>query len=374
MRFIVSSGTLLKQLQTAGSVIGGSNALPILENFLFQLSPNHLAITASDIETTMTCGVSVETDAEGEACVPARILIDTLKTFPDQPLTFDFGDGSAQQLEIVSEYGRYEVPFFPTAEYPKLPDLEGTSSSEIPSGVLASAIQKTLFAAGNDELRPVMSGVYFQLDPDGATFVATDAHKLVRYKRSDVQSSGSAHFIMPKKPLNILKGVLGSSEETVQMSYNDKNCTFNFGSIELNCRLIDGTYPNYEAVIPKENPNNLKVRRESFLHSIKRVSIFSNKTTHQIRLKLAGSEVHVQAEDVDFSNKAFERLSGDYEGSDMEIGFNSRFLIEMMSNLESDDVQLELSAPNRAGLLSPQDGQEMGEEVLMLVMPVMINT
>lgn len=373
MRFIVSSNTLLKQLQMAGSVINSNNALPILDNFLFQLSPGQLAITASDIETTMTSSIQVETDSEGEACVPARILIDTLKTFPEQPLTFDFGEDGGQQLEIVSEYGRYEVPFFPTDEYPKLPELQDTSSTKIPSGILATAIQKTLFATGNDELRPVMSGVYFQLDPDGATFVATDAHKLVRYKRSDIQSDGSASFIMPKKPLNILKGILASVDDEVVVSYNDKNSEFNFGSVRLSSRLIDGSYPNYEAVIPKENPNTLKVRRESFLHSIRRVSIFSNKTTHQIRLKLAGTEVQIQAEDVDFSNKAFERLSGDYEGSDMEIGFNSRFLIEMLSNLESDDIQLDLSAPNRAGLLSPQDGMEMGEEILMLVMPVMIN-
>lgn len=357
----------------AGSVINSNNALPILDNFLFQLSPGQLAITASDIETTMTSSIQVETDSEGEACVPARILIDTLKTFPEQPLTFDFGEDGGQQLEIVSEYGRYEVPFFPTDEYPKLPELQDTSSTKIPSGILATAIQKTLFATGNDELRPVMSGVYFQLDPDGATFVATDAHKLVRYKRSDIQSDGSASFIMPKKPLNILKGILASVDDEVVVSYNDKNSEFNFGSVRLSSRLIDGSYPNYEAVIPKENPNTLKVRRESFLHSIRRVSIFSNKTTHQIRLKLAGTEVQIQAEDVDFSNKAFERLSGDYEGSDMEIGFNSRFLIEMLSNLESDDIQLDLSAPNRAGLLSPQDGMEMGEEILMLVMPVMIN-
>jgi DNA polymerase-3 subunit beta len=373
MRFIVSSSALLKQLQMAGSVINNNNALPILDNFLFELKPGKLSITASDIETTLTSGIDVDTDAEGEACVPARILIDTLKTFPNQPLTFDFGDGDSHQLEIVSEYGRYELPFFSAEEYPKMPELESTSNTLIPSAILATAIQKTLFATGNDELRPVMSGVYFQLDPDGATFVATDAHKLVRYKRSDVQSNGSSSFIMPKKPLNILKGVLASIDEEVDMTYNEKNCEFRFGSVFLSSRLIDGSYPNYDAVIPKENPNSLKVRRESFLHSIKRVSIFSNKTTHQIRLKLAGTEVQIQAEDLDFSNKALERLNCEYDGSDMAIGFNSRFLIEMLANLESDDIQLELSAPNRAGLLSPQDGLEMGEEILMLVMPVMIN-
>lgn len=373
MRFIVSSSALLKQLQMAGAVIGSNTSLPILDNFLFSLKPGELSITASDIETTLSTRLTVDTDAEGEACVPARILIDTLKTFPEQPLTFDFGDGSRTQLEIVSEYGRYEVPYFLSDEYPKLPELENTSTTKIPSAVLATAIQKTLFAAGNDELRPVMSGVYFQLDPDGATFVATDAHKLVRYKRTDIHSQGSAAFIMPKKPLQILKNVLASIDDEVVMSYNEKNSEFHFGHVMLNCRLIDGAYPNYEAVIPKENPNSLRVRRESFLHSIRRVSIFSNKTTHQIRLRLAGTEVQIQAEDMDFNNKAFERLNCEFDGSDMEIGFNSRFLIEMLANLESDDIQIELSSPSRAGLLSPMDGLEMGEEVLMLVMPVMIN-
>ena len=373
MRFIVSSSALLKQLQLAGAVINSNNALPILDNFLFQMEPGKLSITASDIETTLTTVLDVETDSEGKYCVPARILIDTLKTFPEQPLTFDFGDGQ-QQLEIVSEYGRYEVPFFLSEEYPELPELENTSSTRLPSGVLATAIQKTIFATGNDELRPVMCGVLFQLSPEGATFVATDAHKLVRYGRTDVQSDGNASFVMPKKPLNILKNVLATVDEEVEMTYNESNGQFTFGKVQLDCRLIDGTYPNYEAVIPKENPNCLEISRGSFLHSIRRVSIFSNKTTHQIRLKLAGTEVQVHAEDLDFSNKAFERLNCVYEGSDMEIGFNSRFLIEMLSNLESDDVQIELSAPNRAGLLSPKDGLEMGESILMLVMPVMINS
>ena len=218
-----------------------------------------------------------------------------------------------------------------------------------------------------------MSGVFFQFHQDGLTFVATDAHKLVKYSRSDVSANDSAEFIMPKKPLNLLKGILGGSEEDVLIEYNETNAKFSLSNTVLICRLIDGKYPNYEAVIPKENPNKLVIDRTQFLNSVKRVSIFSNKTTHQIRLKIAGAELNISAEDIDYSNKAEERLNCDYQGDDMQIGFNSRFLNEMIGNLSADEVQLEMSLPNRAGILTPVDGLEEGEKVTMLVMPVMLN-
>ena len=240
--------------------------------------------------------------------------------------------------------------------------------------MIATAISKTIFAAGNDDLRPVMSGVFFQFSTEGLTFVATDAHKLVKYTREDVTASQVAEFIMPKKPLNLLKGILAASEEDVIIEYNDSNAKFTFENSELICRLIDGKYPNYEAVIPKENPNKLVIDRTQFLNSVRRVSIFSNKTTHQIRLKIAGAELNISAEDVDYSNKAEERLTCDYQGDDMQIGFNSRFLTEMLNNLSSDNVQLEMSMPNRAGILTPVDGLDDGEHVTMLVMPVMLNS
>ncbi|GAL73006.1 DNA polymerase III beta subunit [Jejuia pallidilutea] len=240
--------------------------------------------------------------------------------------------------------------------------------------ILANAISKTIFAAGNDDLRPVMSGVFFQFSTEGLTFVATDAHKLVKYTREDVNASQVAEFIMPKKPLNLLKGILAGSEDEVAIEYNDSNAKFTFDNSVLICRLIDGKYPNYEAVIPKENPNKLSIDRTQFLNSVRRVSIFSNKTTHQIRLKIAGAELNISAEDVDYSNKAEERLTCDYQGDDMQIGFNSRFLTEMLNNLSSDDVQLEMSMPNRAGILTPVDGLDEGEHITMLVMPVMLNS
>lgn len=373
MKFIVSSGALLKQLQLIGGVINNNNTLPILDNFLFELSNNSLKISASDLETTMTTSLEVQSESEGLAAMPAKILMDTLKTFPEQPLTFVL-DQEKSTAEISSDHGNYSVAFVEGDEFPRLPELEDASTTILPGDVLATAVQKTLFAAGNDELRPVMSGVFFQFTPSELTFVATDAHKLVRYRRTDLSSEGTAEFIMPKKPLNLLKASLGTSDHEVKIHYNNTNARFEFDNVVLTCRLIDGKYPNYEAVIPQDNPNKMMIERTSFLGSTKRVSIFSNKSTHQIRLKMAGSDLLISAEDLDFSNKASERLTCEYAGDDLEIGFNSRFLLEMLNNLESDGIRLEMSAPNRAGIILPMDGQEEGEDLLMLVMPVMINS
>lgn len=371
MKFIVSSTYLLKQLQVLGGVINNSNTLPILDNFLFELNNSELTVSASDLETTMSATLNVESDNSGSVALPARLLLDTLKTFPEQPLTFIVEDNNT--VEISSNHGKYALAYANGSEFPKAVALEDPSSTTILGDVLATAISKTIFAAGNDDLRPVMSGVFFQFSKDGLTFVSTDAHKLVKYRRDDVNANQEAEFIMPKKPLNLLKGILLGSEENVTIEYNDSNAKFSFDNTELICRLIDGKYPNYEAVIPKENPNKLVIDRTQFLNSVRRVSIFSNKTTHQIRLKVAGAELNISAEDIDYSNKAEERLTCDYQGDDMQIGFNSRFLTEMINNLGSDAVQLEMSLPNRAGLLTPVDGMDEGEQITMLVMPVMLN-
>ena len=370
MKFIVSSSQLLKQLQVLGGVINSNNTLPILDNFLFEVSENQLKVSASDLETTMSAVVTIESDSSGSIAISARLLLDTLKTFPDQPLTFKTEGDSI--IEISSDQGKYDMAYFGGDEFPKSVSLPSPSKTIIPSNILATAISKTIFAAGNDDLRPVMSGVFFQFSSQNLTFVATDAHKLVKYTRTDVTADKTAEFIMPKKPLNLLKGVL-SGEEDVTIEYNDANAKFTFENFVLICRLIDGKYPNYEAVIPKENPNKLTVDRASFQNSVRRVSIFSSKTTHQIRLKMAGTELNISAEDIDFSNKADERLNCDYQGDDMQIGFNSRFLSEMLSNLSSNEVLIEMSLPNRAGILTPIDGTDEGEEITMLVMPVMLN-
>lgn len=371
MKFIVSSSYLLKQLQVLGGIINNNNTLPILDNFLFELDGNALKVSASDLETTIVSKLKVESKEKGSVCIPARLLLDTLKTFPEQPLTFTIEDNHT--IEISSNSGKYALAYAKGDDFPNAVELKDPSITMIQGDILATAISKTIFAAGNDDLRPVMSGVFFQFSTENITFVATDAHKLVKYTRSDIQASQTAEFIMPKKPLNLLKGILAGSEDEVAIEYNESNAKFIFDNTEMICRLIDGKYPNYEAVIPKENPNKLTIDRNQFLNSVRRVSIFSNKTTHQIRLKIAGAELNVSAEDLDYSNKADERLTCDYQGDDIQIGFNSRFLTEMLSNLTSDEVSLEMSLPNRAGILTPVDGLDEGENVTMLVMPVMLN-
>ena len=277
-------------------------------------------------------------------------------------------------LEINSNNGKYALSYMDGDEFPKSLIIEDAKEISFSSKVLLNVINSTIFASGNDDLRPVMSGVFFQFSSENSTFVATDAHKLVRYVRTDYKSEKLVEFIMPKKPLNVLKGILASDEYDVEIEFNESNAKFVFSNLSLTCRLIDGKYPNYEAVIPKENPNVLTIDRSLFLNSTKRVSIFSNKTTHQVRLKITGNELIISAEDLDYSNKAEERLICNYNGDDMQIGFNSRFLTEMLSNLNSDEVKLELSLPNRAGILTPTKSESESEEITMLVMPVMLNS
>lgn len=372
MKFIVSSSTLLKQLQGLQGVLASSNTLPILDNFLFEIDNKKLTVTASDLETTITADLAVEAKEKGSVAIPARLLLDILKACPDQPLTFSI-DGKHFGIEISSEQGNYKMTGFPGADFPKSPVLEDPASITIPAGTLATAINKTLFATGNDDLRPVMSGIFFEFSEDAARFVATDAHKLVRYTRSDISSPKAASFIVPKKPLNLLKNSLATTNAEVNVEFNENNASFTFDNMRLVCRLIDGKYPNYEAVIPKQNPNKLTIDRQNFLNAIRRVALFSNKTTHQVRLNINGSQLAISAEDLDYANEANEKLTCSYEGEDMMIGFNSRFLADMLVNLGSENVVMEMSAPNRAGILLPGESGEHGEDVLMLVMPVMLN-
>jgi DNA polymerase-3 subunit beta len=368
MNFIVSSTTLLRHLQSISGVLNTSNNLPILDNFLFEIENGQLKVSASDLETTMITSLEVQSEANGKIAVPAKMLLDMLKNLPEQPCTFLVKENFL--IEMAYDNGKLRTPGFDGDEFPKLPNIENKSSIKISGDILSKAINKTLFATGNDDLRPVMSGVYCHFSQADITFVATDAHKLVRYTRTDAAATGSSSFILPKKPLNLLKSNLRGDEE-ILLEYNDSNAIFTFNDIIIVCRLIDGKYPNYEAVIPKENPNVLTIDRLQFLGSIKRVAIFSNKTTHQIKLKLAGSELSLFAEDVDFANEASERLTCYYDGDDMEIGFNSRFLLEMLNNLDTTEVKLSMSEPSRAGLLTPSNNSNADEDILMLVMPVM---
>jgi DNA polymerase-3 subunit beta len=371
MKFIVSSSDLYKRLQSINGVIASNNTLPILDNFLFEVTKDQLTLSASDLETTMITRVAVTAEETGAIAVPAKLLMEYLKTLPEQPLTFTI-DEKTMGIEISSSYGKSKLAGYAADEFPRTPELEEPVSITIPAGVLAEAIQKTIFATGNDDLRPVMSGIFCELAQTGVRFVATDAHKLVRYTRTDVKSPSTAGIIMPKKPLNFIKSVLGGTNADVTLEFDGKNVKLSFDDNTAYVRLIDGRYPNYEAVIPADNPNKMTVDRLSLLGSVRRVAIFSNKTTHQVRLRIHGNELSISAEDLDFSNEANERLTCSYDGQDMEIGFNARFLVDMLSNLDSQEVELRMSSPNRAGILVPLGSDNESEDVLMLVMPVML--
>ena len=374
MKFIVSSLKLLKNLQALSGVIGSKNTLPILDDFLFQLTENELKITTSDLDVTMSVSMVPDmVDGTGEVTIPARLLLEIMKNFPDVPITIAI-DNNTLAVELVAGEGRYKLAGHKSDEFPQLPAMTDTSTWEIPADVLAKGFEKTVFATGVDEIRPIMSGVLMEMNENFLTFVATDAHKLVRYRRMDVKSDMVASFIMPKKPINQLKNILATlADEPVRIEFNKTNASFVFGDYVLICRLIEGRYPNYDAVIPKNNPNQLTIDRQTFLSAIRRVAVFSSKATHQVRFRIAGQELTLTAEDIDFYNEAKERLTCSYQGDDMEIGFNSRFLQEMLANFDSEMVKIEMSAPNRAGIIIPSENENEAEDLLMLLMPVMLN-
>ena len=375
MKFIVSSLKLLKNLQALSGVIGSKNTLPILDDFLFQLTENELKITTSDLDVTMSVSMVPDmVDGTGQVTIPAKLLLEIMKNFPDVPITISVDDNTLA-VELIAGEGRYKLAGHKSDEFPQLPVMADTMVWEIPADVLAKGFEKTVFATGSDEIRPIMSGVLMEMTENYLTFVATDAHKLVRYRRLDVKSDVAASFIMPKKPINQLKSILaGLADEPVRIEFNKTNASFVFGDFVLICRLIEGRYPNYEAVIPKNNPNELTIDRQTFLSAIRRVAVFSSKATHQVRFRITGQEIMLTAEDIDFYNEAKERLSCSYSGDDMEIGFNSRFFQEMLINFDSEEVKLEMSAPNRAGILTPVTNENESEDLLMLLMPVMLNS
>lgn len=371
MKFIVSSAALLKQLTSINGVITTNPVVPILENFLFDIQDGLLTITASDLQTSMITEIDVEAKESGSIAIPARILMDTLKNLPEQPVTFTI-DPDTYSIEISSDNGRYKLAGENAGDFPKVSSVEGGFSVDMSTDVLRTAVNNTIFAASNDELRPAMTGVYIELKDTNTTFVATDGHRLVRYRRVDVASEDSNSIIIPKKALNLLKNTLPAENTNVSLEYDGANAYFNFGNLKLICRLIDERFPDYENVIPLDNTNHMTINRNEFLSSLRRIAIYANKTTHQVRLKITGSELQISAEDLDFSNEANERLACEHDGEDIEIGFNARFLIEMLGNAESKEVTLQLSEPNRAGLIIPSEKDE-NEDMLMLVMPVMLN-
>lgn len=371
MKFIVNSSYLLKQLSNINGVITTNPVVPILENFLFEIDKAKLTVTASDLQTSMITEITVESKEKGNIAVPARILLDTLKNLPDQPVTFSV-DESTYSIEISSDNGRYKLSGENATDFPRVPSVSNDFSASISSDVLSRAINNTIFATSSDELRPAMTGVYVNLGEKNTTFVATDGHRLVRYRRTDVKSDKGNTIIIPRKALNLLKATLPAENSDVSIDFNMSNAFFKFGTIRMICRLIDERYPDYENVIPTASTIKMTINRVDFLSSLKRISIYANKTTHQVRLKITGSELQVSAEDLDFSNEANERLSCEHEGEDIEIGFNAKFLIEMLSNLSIEQIKLNMSAPNKAGVILPAE-KEKGEDILMLVMPVMLN-
>jgi DNA polymerase-3 subunit beta len=375
MKFVVSSTSLLGHLQAVSRVISAKNTLPILDNFLFKLDGKDLEITASDLETTLVTRMDLENTADsGGIAIPARILTDTLKEFPEQPLTFEVNLNNLSVV-ISSENGKFTIVGQNAADFPQMPVIkkDKKSSIEVAPDVLLNGVSKTLFATADDELRPVMNGILVELSPDDLTFVSSDAHKLVRYKRTDAKSEESSSFILPKKPAGVLKNVLPKVENAVLLEFDDKNAFFNLGDYRLVCRLVEGNYPSYNSVIPKNNPNKLTIGRVEFLNSLKRVSVYSNQASNLVKLQLTGNQMTVSAQDLDFSISAYERLNCQYEGDEMEIGFKSTFLMEILSNISSGDVIVELSDPTRAGILLPAEAENENEDILMLLMPMMIN-
>jgi DNA polymerase III subunit beta len=371
MKFIVNSAYLLKQLSNINGVITTNPVVPILENFLFELEKGGLTVTASDLQTSMITELQVESKEKGSIAVPARILLDTLKNLPEQPVTFSI-DESTYSIEIISDNGRYKLSGENATDFPKVPNVSNDFSAEISSEVLARAVNNTIFATSNDELRPAMTGVFVNLGDKNTTFVATDGHRLVRYRRTDVKSDNGNSIIIPRKALNLLKATLPAENTEVSLNFNMSNAFFKFGNIRMICRLIDERFPDYDNVIPTGNNIKMTISRTDLLGALKRISIYANKTTHQVRLKITGSELQISAEDLDFSNEANERLSCEHEGEDIEIGFNAKFIIEMLGNLDSEQIRLTMSAPNKAGVILPAE-KDKSEDILMLVMPVMLN-
>ncbi len=371
MKFIVNSSALLKELSLINGVITTNPVVPILENFLFEINEGRLTITASDLQTSMITEINVESKETGSIAVPARILLETLRNLPEQPVTFSI-DEESYSIEISSDNGRYKLAGENATDFPKVPDVSDDFSVDISSDVLAKAINNTIFATSSDELRPAMTGVYVNLSSESTTFVATDSHRLIRYRRVDVTSDNDNVIIIPRKALNLLKSTLPAESTVVKVEFNISNAFFRFENMRLICRLIDERYPDYENVIPLDNEILMTINRGEFLSSLRRIAIYANQTTHQVRLKITGSELQISAEDLDFSNEANERLSCEHEGDDIEVGFNARFLIEILTHLECKEIEMKLSAPNRAGLIFPGE-KEQEEDLLMLVMPVMLN-
>ena len=373
MKFTISSSKLFSQLQAVSRVINNKNSLPILEDVLFDLEGNELNLTASDGETTIRTAVEVEgVEGSGKVASAAKLLLETLKEFSEQPLAFTIDENNFA-VSMVSQNGTYSFVGVNGNEYPEMPDSEAEARTiTIPAGVLQNAIEKTIFCTADDDLRPVMNGIFFDINEDKVTMVATDAHRLVRYTNTGVQAGAVANFILPKKPAGLLKNLLAKADEDVKVTFGAKNARFEFGSTIIVCRQIEGRFPNYNAVIPQANQNIVTVDRQTIINACKRVAVFANNGTAQLRLALSDNQIKISAQDIDFSTSAEETIACDYNGTPMAIGIKAPFLIDLLSAIASTEVQLKLADPARAGLILPSENEE-NEDVLMLLMPLLLN-
>lgn len=372
MKFVVSSTGLFSHLQAISRVINSKNSLPILDCFHMELTEGNLSMTASDSETTLTTSIEIiENEGTGCFAVNSKTIIDALKEIPEQPLTFEVSDS----MELIVKYknGKYSLMGQNADEYPQASNLGGNAVNvTIGSQVLLNGINRSIFATADDELRPVMNGIYFDITTEDITFVASDGHKLVRNKTFKARGSEKAAFILPKKPANILKNLLPKETGDVQISFDDRNAIFTLENYQMTCRLIEGRYPNYNSVIPQNNPHRATIDRAAFVSGLKRVSVFSSAASSLIKLRLDMNTIQISGQDIDFSTSAEETMMCQYEGTPMSIGFKSTFLIDILNNISSQEIVLELADPSRAGVIVPVE-QESEEDLLMLLMPMMLN-
>lgn len=374
MEFIVSSSEILSHLSAVKSVINSKNTLPILDNFLINLDNNVLKITASDLETTLHTEMKLDNaTGKGLIAIEARRLTDILKEFPDQPLTFKIDDDT-YQVEIFSRNGKFTIMGQNGEDFPRIPEINQTEANSlmIAGEVVHKGIINTLFATADDELRPVMNGILVELTTEHFRLVASDSHKLVRFTRKDYVAEQDSSFILPKKTASILKNILAKEKNNIKIEFDSKNAYFELSNFNLVCRLVEGKYPSYNAVIPVQNPNKLTIDRSDFYNTLRRVSIFANQASNLAKLTMRGNELVISAQDIDFSISAYETIICQFDGEPMEIGFKSSFLLDILTNLGSTDVVLEMSDPSRAGILSPVANENENEDVLMLIMPMMV--
>lgn len=373
MRFVISSTVLLSHLQTISRVINSKNALPILDCFLLELKGDTLKITAADNETRLETSVKVnEHEGKGKFAIDAKNLLDPLKELSDQPLTFEINDENLETF-IYYHNGKYNFVALNGNEYPQSKPLKENAQSLVVSpDILLSGINRTLFASADDELRPVMNGIFFDISTEDVIFVASDGHKLVRDKNSEARGSEKSSFILPRKPANLLKALLPKESNEIKFLFDENNAQVILSNFTMTCRFIEGRYPNYNSVIPQNNSNRAIIDRLSFLNALKRVSIFSNAGSNLIKIDLKENDMMISAQDIDFSTSAEEKVVCQYNGVPINIGFKSAFLIEMLSNIPSSDVFLDLSDASRAALLIPAE-QEENDDLLMLLMPMMLN-